>query len=84
MMPERVKKIGVATFAVIVGWAGSVMAGVWIASAYTSNMTTRVDNGKQVADDHELRLRALESKVTDIAADTRWIVNTMRSQAKQP
>lgn len=76
-MPAVVKKIAWPTIAIIASMIGTLAGAVWAASQFEARVTAV----SKVAEDHESRLRAIEAKATDIAADVRWIKTHLQQTA---
>jgi len=70
----------VPEIAVLVTWSLTVIGAVWAASAERADVLHELREQRNVATDHEARLRALEKQASEIAADVRWIRQTLEKQ----
>ncbi len=61
--------------AIAVVWACTFVGGVWMASADWSAVKTQASR----IDDHEARLRQIENQLSNVAADVRWIRQSMEA-----
>ena len=82
-MTEKIRshlKFLIAEFpsiAIIVGWAMMVGGVVWAASADRADVLYKLREQQVTISDHEARLRVLEKQTNEIAADVRWIRQTL-------
>ena len=67
----------VPVIAVLVTWSLTVIGAVWAASAERADVLHELREQRNVAADHEARLRALERQASEVAADVRWIRQTL-------
>jgi len=70
----------VPEIAVLVTWSLTVIGAVWAASAERADVLHELREQRNVATDHEARLRALEKQASEVAADVRWIRQTLEKQ----
>lgn len=72
-MSDRAKRWTLSGAAIVVGWVGSVFAGIWIASAYVATVSANSDSDHAAIAEHEKRIRALEDCCVEARSDSRWI-----------
>ena len=72
----------VPEIAVLVTWSLTVIGAVWAASAERADVLHDLREQRNTVADHEARLRALEKQTSEIAADVRWIRQTLEQQRK--
>jgi hypothetical protein len=70
----------VPEIAVLVTWSLTVIGAVWAASAERADVRHELREQKSALADHEARLRVLEKQTGEIAADVRWIRQTLEKQ----
>lgn len=68
--------------AVLVTWSLTVIGAVWAASAERADVRHELRAQQSALSDHEARLRVLEKQTSEIAADVRWIRQTLEQQKK--
>jgi hypothetical protein len=66
--------------AVLVTWSLTVIGAVWATSAERADVRHDLREQKSALIDHEARLRVLEKQTSEIAADVRWIRQTLEKQ----
>lgn len=66
--------------AIVVVWTSSFLGMVWGFSAERADVLSRIHAGTLQAADHEARLRTLEKQTGEMAADVRWIRQTLEKQ----
>lgn len=59
--------------AVVVGWVCTVLIAAWSGGATAKDVENKVDAAAKRAEDHEARIRAMESSLGGAVADIRWI-----------
>jgi len=67
----------VSTAIALVGAAAVVLGSVWALSADRAGETKDVETNTRAIADHENRLRSMETQITEIRTDVRWIRQTM-------
>lgn len=72
-MSDRVRRLSLASIAILVGWIASVAVGIWIASAYVAHADANTATDHDLIVDHERRLRSLEDCCVEARSDSRWI-----------
>ena len=72
----------VPEIAVLVTWSLTVIGAVWAVSAERADVQHELREQRSTMNDHEARLRALERQASEIAADVRWIRQTLEQQRK--
>lgn len=77
-MSPQAKKITLASAAVVLGWLSAFIVAVWAASADNAQSSAKIEQNVRASQDHEIRLRVLEAQMGTIAADVRWIAETVR------
>ena len=65
------------SLAILVSWAVMVGGVVWAASADRADIFYKLHEQQVTISDHEARLRLLEKQTNEIAADVRWIRQTL-------
>ena len=70
----------VPEIAVLVTWSLTVIGAVWAASAERADVLHELREQRNTVADHEARLRALEKQANEVAADVRWIRQTLEKQ----
>ncbi len=70
----------VPEIAVLVTWSLTVIGAVWAASAERADVRHELRAQQSTLADHEARLRVLEKQTGEIAADVRWIRQTLEKQ----
>ena len=70
----------VPEIAVLVTWSLTVIGAVWAASAERTDVLHELREQRNAVTDHEARLRALEKQASEVAADVRWIRQTLEKQ----
>ena len=66
--------------AILVVWTTSIFGLVWGLSSERADVLSRLNANTVQTADHEARLRALERQASEIAADVRWIRQTLEKQ----
>jgi len=61
----------------VLSGAGLVLGSVWAFSADRTRETKDVETNTRAIGDHENRLRSVETQITEIQTDVRWIRRTM-------
>jgi hypothetical protein len=72
----------VPEIAVLVTWSLTVIGAVWAASAERADALHDLREQRNTVADHEARLRTLEKQTSEIAADVRWIRQTLEQPRK--
>ena len=67
--------------AVLVTWSLTVIGAVWTASSDRAEVRHDLRVQQGAVTDHEARLRALERQASEVAADVRWIRQTLEKQS---
>ena len=63
----------------IVSWGLTLAGGVWWVATERQTLAQAVHAHERSLDDHEIRLRLIESRIEQIAADVRWIRYVMEN-----
>ena len=79
-LPNGWKRWGVAAAGVALTAMGTIIGSVWAASAARARLAEHVQvNGKKI-DDHEVRLRLIETRLTEMGTDVKWIRHTLENK----
>jgi len=70
----------VPEIAVLVTWSLTVIGAVWAVSGERADVLHELREQRNAVVDHEARLRALEKQASEVAADVRWIRQTLEKQ----
>ena len=71
------KRLTLTIASLVVAWSVTVIGAVWAASANQASVAGQVQANTRSTADHEARLRVLERQIAEIAADVRWIRQTL-------
>jgi hypothetical protein len=80
-MSERAKKWSIATLATVLSLIASVASAVWITAARDKSNSMRLETLEKSEADHEARMRLVESSMTEIRSDTKWIKSWLEQSA---
>lgn len=80
-MSDRAKKWSIATLATVFSLVASVASAVWITAARDSSNSSRLATLEKSEADHEARMRMVESSMTEIRSDTKWIKQWLQQSA---
>lgn len=80
MSEQDKRRWTLGAIAVLVTWSLTVVGAVWAASADRAVMWGQIRSQAAQTADHELRLRSVEKQAEQIAADVRWIRQTLEKQ----
>ena len=69
-----------AAAGVVVTWLAMAFCGVWSAGGYRATLENAVEANLRAGVDHEVRLRAIERQLPEMAADVRWIRSRLEDE----
>ena len=78
--PPRINGKLLNVVAILVVWVLTVMGAVWATATDRTTVRQALEVQAATVRDHETRLRAIEGKLGAVAADCRWIRETLEKR----
>ncbi len=76
----NLKGIGAAA-GTILALLATYSAGVWTAASQRTVVTEQIAGQTKITADHEIRIRLIEARLSEIAAEIRWVRLTLEARS---